>query len=154
MIQPICLGGLVAYFASTEKSGISLTDAYWYASGIVLSTAFMIVAFHPTILYVFKVATMVRVGCSGLMYRKALRLSKSSNEDGLNGRIINILSNDLGKFDIGLAFLHDVWKGPLESIIFFIVIYKEIGISAIIGMAFLASFIPLQGRQANNVNER
>lgn len=140
------MGGFVAYFAQNDKSvDISLSDAYWYATGIVLSTAFMIISFHPTILYVFRTACKVRVACSGLMYRKALRLSKSSTEDGLNGKIINILSNDLSKFDIGLAFLHDVWKGPIESLTFFVIIYWEIGISAVIGMAFLASFIPLQG---------
>lgn len=71
---------------------------------------------------------------------------KSSAEEGQNGKIINLLSNDLAKFDIGLAFLHDVWKGPLEALTFFVVIYMEIGMSAVAGMAFLASFIPLQGK--------
>lgn len=85
------------------------------------------------------------MACSGLIYQKTLRLLKSSSEEGQSGKIINLLSNDLAKFDIGLAFLHDVWKGPLEAITFFVVIYMEIGIAAIGGMAFLASFIPLQG---------
>lgn len=106
----------------------------------------MIITFHPFILYILKSACKLRLGCGGLVYRKSLRLSKSSTEDGLNGKVINLLSNDLGKFDIGLAFIHDIWKGPIESLVFGIVIYNEIGISAVVGMAFLASFIPLQGR--------
>lgn len=74
-----------------------------------------------------------------------MRLLKSAAEEGQNGTIINLLSNDLSKFDIGLAFLHDVWKGPFEALAFFVVIYMEIGMAAVAGMAFLASFIPLQG---------
>lgn len=74
-----------------------------------------------------------------------MRLLKSAAEEGQNGTIINLLSNDLAKFDIGLAFLHDVWKGPFEALAFFVVIYMEIGVAAVAGMAFLASFIPLQG---------
>lgn len=124
---------------------ISKNDAYWYAFGIVMSSALMIVSFHPFILWVFQIAAKYRLGCSGLIYKKTLALSKSSIEEGLNGKVINLLSNDLAKFDIGLAFLHDVWKGPLEAVVFGIFIYFEIGISAIIGMAFLASFVPLQG---------
>lgn len=146
VFQPLCLGGFVSYFAQYDDTHITLNDAYWYASGIVLSTAFMIISFHPTILYIFRTSCKIRVACSGLMYRKALRLSKSSNEDGLNGKIINIISNDLTKIDFGLSFVHDVWKGPIEAITFFVIIYMEIGISAVMGMAFLAAFIPLQGK--------
>lgn len=129
---------------------VTLNDAYWYASGIVFSTAFMIITFHPFILYIFKTSCKVRVACSGLIYQKTLRLLKSSAEEGQNGKIINLLSSDLAKFDIGLAFLHDVWKGPLEALVFFVVIYIEIGIAAVAGMAFLASFIPLQGKSVFN----
>lgn len=143
-MQPLCLGGLVAYFVPNQTE-ISSNDAYVYASGIVFTTAFMVITFHPFILYIFKIACKLRLGCGGLIYRKSLRLSKSTTEDGINSKVINLLSNDLSKFDIGLAFFHDIWKGPIEALVFGIVIYIEIGISAVVGMAFLASFIPLQG---------
>lgn len=67
-------------------------------------------------------------------------------DNGLNGRVINIFSNDLNKIEWGLSSLHFVWKGPLEALIFGYIIYLEIGISGIIGMMFLTSFIPLQGK--------
>lgn len=111
----------------------------------MLSSAVLVVGFNPTILYIFKTSCRLRVACAGLMYQKTLRLSKSSAEDGLNGKIINLLSNDLSKLDLCFGFVHDVWKGPMEAIVFFIVIYYEIGISAVVGMAFLVSFTPLQG---------
>lgn len=151
--QPLCLGGFVAYFAQSEKeNAISRSEAYWYATGIVLSMAFLVFGFHPTILYIFRSSCKLRLACSGLLYRKALRLTKSSAESGLNGKIINLLSNDISKLDLCFGFLHDVWKGPVEAITFFIIIYYEIGISAVIGMAFLASFIPLQGK-LNETNQ-
>lgn len=144
MVQPLYLGGLVSYFVPGQTE-ITKSDAYWYATGIVLSSFLMIVSFHPFILWVFRVAAKYRLGCSGLIYQKTLKLSRSSIEDGLNGKVINILSNDLAKFDIGLAFLHDVWKGPLETIVFAYFIYLELGISGLFGVAFLTSFVPLQG---------
>lgn len=63
----------------------------------------------------------------------------------MNGQVINLMTNDVGKFDMAMAFIHDLWKGPLESILLGYFIYREIGISAVIGMAFMLSFIPLQG---------
>ena len=75
---------------------------------------------------------------------QSLNLQKSATSDGLHGKIINLLSNDVGKFDLALAFFHDLWKGPMECILLGYFIYIEIGISGIIGMAFLLCFIPLQ----------
>lgn len=89
----------------------------------------------------------MRVAFGGLIYQKALRLLKSSTEEGQSGKIINLLSNDLAKLELALQYLHDCWKGPLQAIAFFVVMYMEIGVSAFIGMAFLIFFIPLQGKQ-------
>lgn len=69
VIQPLCLGGLVAYFAA-DQTHISKTDAYWYAGGIVISSAVSVTTFHPFFLYIFETGTKVRLGCSGLVYRK------------------------------------------------------------------------------------
>ncbi len=146
LLQPICLGGLVAYFAQNNPTDISLNYAYLYASGIVLSTAGLIVFYHPFNIYMLKTACKVRVACSGLIYEKSLRLLKSSTEEGQSGKIINLLSSDLAKFDIGFSFLHDIWKGPLQAVIVSGVIYMEIGLSAVVGMAFLVSFAPVQGK--------
>ncbi|KAG4077638.1 hypothetical protein HA402_009029 [Bradysia odoriphaga] len=132
LIQPICLGGLVTYFAQNNPTDMTLYVAYMYASGIVLSTAVLIVSYHPFNLYMLKTSCKVRLSCSGLIYEKALRLLKSSTEEGQTGKIINLMSSDLAKFDIGFSFLHDIWKGPLQALIVAGVIYMEIGISAVI----------------------
>ncbi|XP_037050747.1 multidrug resistance-associated protein 4-like isoform X2 [Bradysia coprophila] len=157
LIQPICLGGLVTYFAQNNPTDTMLYDSYMYATGIVLSTAVLIVSYHPFNLYMLKTSCKVRLACSGLIYEKALRLLKSSTEEGQTGKIINLMSSDLAKFDIGFSFLHDIWKGPLQALIVSVVIYMEIGISAVVGMAFLVSFIPLQawiGRQSANLRTK
>jgi hypothetical protein len=77
---------------------------------------------------------------------QALRLSKSVSNDGVGGKIVNLLSNDISRFDIALTLLQDLWKGPLEALLLGYFIYREIGVAGIIGIAFLLSFIPLQGK--------
>lgn len=90
---------------------------------------------------------MIRVACGGLIYRKALRISKSSTKEGQAGTIINLLSNDSAKICETLSFIFDVWRGPLEAIAFFFIIYMEIGNAAFVGYAFLCSFIPLKSKR-------
>lgn len=101
---------------------------------------------HPFNLYRAETGCKIRVACSGLIYKKSLRMLKSSSKDGQNGQIINLLSSDLTKFDVVVPFITDIVDGPIQMVIFFIVIYMEIGIAAVVGMTFLASFIPLQGK--------
>uniref|UniRef100_A0A1B0BGT0 Multidrug resistance-associated protein lethal(2)03659 n=1 Tax=Glossina palpalis gambiensis TaxID=67801 RepID=A0A1B0BGT0_9MUSC len=142
-LQPLFLGGFVGYFVSGQET-ISEQDVYLLAIGIVLCSAVPVLTFHPFIFYIFQVGTKIRLALSGLIYRKCLRMSRNTSNDGLRGRAINLLSNDLGRFDIALGFLHDIWKGPTESLIIGYLMFQEIGISAVIGVTFMLSFIPLQ----------
>ncbi|EDW58559.1 ATP-binding cassette sub-family C member 4 [Drosophila virilis] len=142
-LMPLFLGCLVGYFAA-DQTTISESEAYCYALGIVVCMLVPVLTFHPFIFYIFQVGTKLRLALSGLIYRKCLQVSKSSSNDGLRARAINILSNDLGRFDVALCFLHDTWKGPMESILIGYLMYREIGMSAVIGVSFMLSFIPLQ----------
>lgn len=64
--------------------------------------------------------------------------------DGLNGQVINFLSNDVTNMEIAVTFLHDLWKGPLELFVIGYFIYREIGLASLVGLIFMFSFIPLQ----------
>lgn len=59
------------------------------------------------------------------------------------------MSNDLTKLEHAVTLLNNAWKGPMQSLLFGYFIYKEIGISGIIGLAFLLSFVPIQGKIIN-----
>ncbi|XP_053661392.1 ATP-binding cassette sub-family C member 4 [Anopheles marshallii] len=142
--QPLLLGELVSYFTPNQDT-ISERDAYLYAIGVITCSLLSVISFHPFIFYIFQLGMKFRIGASCLIYNKVLKLSKSTTAgDGLNGKIINLLSNDVGKFDIALCFVHDLWKGPMEAILLGYFIYCQIGFSGLLGMAFLMSFIPLQ----------
>lgn len=144
--MPLCLGGMIAYFgqANSPTPLVTRDHAYFYATGIALFSLIPVISFHPFIFYIFQMGIKIRVGCCALIYKKVLQLSKSTTFDGLNGLVINLLSNDVGKLDIALCFVHDLWKGPLEAMIMLYFIYQEIQLAAIVGMIFMFSFIPLQ----------
>lgn len=139
--QPLFLGALLSYFVDDR---VTKETAYWYAAGIVACSLIPVLTFHPFIYYVIEHGMKYRIGASRLVYDKLLRMTKSAQVDGLQGRVINLLSNDFSKFDIALCFVHDLWKGPLETLLLGYLVYREIGISGIIGIAFILSFIPIQ----------
>lgn len=147
----------MAYFTQSEHQSaptITLGEAYAYASGIVLSTAVLFGIFHPYTFFALNTSCKMRMACSGLIYRKALKIRQSSIEDGQNGKIINILSSDLPRFDTAFTFAHEIWEGPIQTLLFLIVIFIEIGWAGIIGVAFLLGFSPLQGSRKKKATQK
>lgn len=140
--QPLFLGALISYFVGDDE--VTQNDAYLYALGIALYSLIPVLVFHPFILYMFEVGMKLRLGSCGLIYQKILRFPRSASTDGLNGQAINLMSNDVGKLDVGLFSIHNLWKGPMQAILLGYLIYREIGVSGLVGTFLILSFVPLQ----------
>lgn len=67
--QPIFLGGLISYFVDDNKDD-NKNMAYFYASGIVLSSLIAAITFNPFTLFVAEVALKLKIGSTGLVYLK------------------------------------------------------------------------------------
>lgn len=147
--QPLLLGRLLRYFSSTQTD-VSKSDAYLYALGVVLCSAINIFVIHPYMMAILHMGMKMRIACCTLIYRKALRLSKTALGETTIGQAVNLLSNDVNRFDVAIIFLHYLWIGPLETIIVTYFMYVEAGVSAIIGVAALLLFIPLQGQSSGS----
>lgn len=143
VLLPICLGGLVTYFSPGEH-GLLETYAYWYAGGLVGCSITMVIGFHGFVLYTMQMGMRIRLSCAALIYQKSMRLRQSISMDGLNGRVINLISSDVTRFDMYICHLNNLWKAPLDLCVLGICIYRQIGVHGLLGIGFLISFIPLQ----------
>ncbi|XP_015684952.1 multidrug resistance-associated protein 4, partial [Protobothrops mucrosquamatus] len=80
----------------------------------------------------------------GERFDSALRLSNAAMSKTTTGQIVNLLSNDVNKFDQVTIFLHFLWAGPLQAIAVTVLLWLEIGPSCLAGMAVLIILLPLQ----------
>uniref|UniRef100_A0A670YJU0 ATP binding cassette subfamily C member 4 (PEL blood group) n=1 Tax=Pseudonaja textilis TaxID=8673 RepID=A0A670YJU0_PSETE len=95
------------------------------------------------------------LGCFTLV--EALRLSNAAMSKTTTGQIVNLLSNDVNKFDQVTIFLHFLWAGPLQAIAVTVLLWLEIGPSCLAGMAVLIILLPLQtciGRLFSSLRSR
>ncbi|XP_018350478.1 PREDICTED: probable multidrug resistance-associated protein lethal(2)03659 [Trachymyrmex septentrionalis] len=144
VLQPLLLGQMLLYFNTTD---VDKSYAYGYAVGVILCSALNVFVIHPYTISMLHMGMKVRVACCSLIYRKTLKLTKTALGETTIGQAVNLLSNDVNRFDISIIFLHYLWLGPLETIIMTYVMYDviDVGVSSVIGVAFLLMFIPLQG---------
>ena len=133
---------MIEYF--TPNSSVSLTEAYVYAGGVVTMA---VLSTFNTNWYFFQLqhtGMKLRVASSSLLYRKALKLSNTALGQTTVGQMVNLLSNDVKRFDQAVMFLHYLWAGPLQLTIITVLLYQKIGPSALVGAALLILAVPLQ----------
>ncbi|CAH1995818.1 unnamed protein product [Acanthoscelides obtectus] len=140
--QPTYIARLWSYW--TPQSPIQKTEAYFMASGIILCSALVICTFHPFAMEVLHVGMQMRVACCSLIYRKALRIKLTSLGGQTVGNAVNLMSNDVNRFDMAPIFLHYLWIAPLQAICIVYFLSKEVGKSAFLGMLAIAIVVPVQ----------
>ncbi|XP_034175482.2 putative multidrug resistance-associated protein lethal(2)03659 isoform X2 [Osmia lignaria lignaria] len=142
VMQPIFLSRLLQYFSNNSETK---DNAYLYAGGVILCSGALIFVMHPYMMGVLHTGMKMRVACCTLIYRKALRLSRTALGETTVGQAVNLLSNDVNRFDVAIIHLHYLWIGPLETLVITYFMYNEVEIPALLGVSVLLMFIPLQG---------
>ncbi|XP_058404363.1 ATP-binding cassette sub-family C member 4 isoform X3 [Diceros bicornis minor] len=145
VIQPIFLGKIIDYFEGYDPTGsVALHEVYAYAVVLTACTLILALLHHLYFYHVQCAGMRLRVAMCHMIYRKALRLSNVAMGKTTTGQIVNLLSNDVNKFDQVTIFLHFLWAGPLQAIAVTALLWMEIGISCLAGMTVLIIILPLQ----------
>lgn len=143
IFTPILIGKLVSFFAKGQVV-MSDDEAYVYGGLLILCLVVDRLITHPTMMWIMHVAMKLRISCSTLIYRKTLRLSRGALGKTTVGQLVNLLSNDVSKFDQGFVLAHFCWIAPIQTAVGTYFLYKQINVAAFLGVAFLLMFLPLQ----------
>ncbi|XP_043486989.1 probable multidrug resistance-associated protein lethal(2)03659 [Polistes fuscatus] len=130
---------------------ITKEEVLGYAFGLILDIVVTVIVNHHVQLRSQEIGMQIRVACSSLVYRKILRLNKISLTLTTNGgQIINILSNDMSRFDLVSPYLHYVCIAPIQVIHNFVtttlIMWTMVGNSVFIAIGcFLLISLPIHG---------
>ncbi|KAJ1116096.1 hypothetical protein NDU88_004315, partial [Pleurodeles waltl] len=145
VVQPIFLRNIIIHFEQSDPSNkSSMINAYINAAALSICTLVLAVLHHLYYYQVLRTGMKLRVAMCHMIYRKALRLSNTAMGKTTTGQIVNLLSNDVNKFDQVTIFLHFLWAGPLQAIAVTALLWMEIGPSCLAGMGVLIILMPLQ----------
>ncbi|XP_070222851.1 ATP-binding cassette sub-family C member 4-like isoform X1 [Bos mutus] len=136
---------MISYVENYDPTdSAALHEAYGYAAGLSTCVLMWAVLHHLYFYHMQRVGMRLRVAVCHMIYRKALRLSSSAMGKTTTGQIVNLLSNDVNRFDQVTMFLHYLWVGPLQVIAVTALLWMEIGMSCLAGMAVLIILLLLQ----------
>ncbi|XP_061642245.1 ATP-binding cassette sub-family C member 4-like isoform X2 [Phyllopteryx taeniolatus] len=145
VIQPLLLGKIIMFFENYDADDQSgLCAVYGCAAAMCVSTVGLTILQHLYYYFVQRTGMKMRVAVCHIIYCKALRLSSQAMGQTTTGQIVNLLSNDVNRFDEITLNLHYLWVGPLQAVVIISFLWYEIGPSCFAGMAVLAFMMPVQ----------
>lgn len=128
----------------TDQTEISRQEAYLYASAVAgMSVVYTFIG-HNFMFSLFHIAMKVRVATCSLIYRKSLRLSSQALGTTTVGKLVNLLSNDVNRFDAAIIHMQTLFLFPIWISFLLYIIYAYVGPVACLGIATFVVYIPIQ----------
>lgn len=140
--QPILLGLLIDYFSLNTE--VTKQQAYLYAGLVGLNTLLLALVHAPYYWQIQRLGMNIRVALGTSVYDKVLCLSNKSLQSATVGKVSNIMTSDVNRFDKVFIYLHYLWLGPMEAIIILILLYREISWACLPGYAIMLFLFPTQ----------
>lgn len=144
---------MIAFFTDNPYNHTQ-RDAFVIATGLILTQLFQVFLYYPYKFYIYIESIKLKSACSSLIYAKILSLTKFTMSDGISGQAINLLSNDVTRFDLALLTINDFWQHPVGAVIAGYLIFAQIGFAAFFGLITFTLFMPFQawlGKKIANV---
>ena len=141
------LGFVIRYFNGDFNSDGTLVDsrtAWLCLAGINACQLSACLVDHPMIHHMMRLGMRQRIAACTLMYQKSLKLSRSALDETAVGQIINIMSNDVNRFDeFATASMYYI-IAPIQTGIVVYIVWTYLRWTAFIGLVVLLLFIPFQ----------
>ena len=126
--------------SSSSNVGISLSLALCVSLISLFLTIIHSIAFD--ILYC--VGMQMRTICITAIFKKVLRMQQAVLHGTSTGHIINLASNDVYKFDLGVLFWNFFWISPIIALLCTAILLAYVGPVGLIGVVYILMHAPLQ----------
>ncbi|KAG6461030.1 hypothetical protein O3G_MSEX012378 [Manduca sexta] len=142
-VQPMLFAELLSYWS--VDSNMTRYDAGFYALAMLGLNFVAVMCQHHNSLFVARFGLKIKVATSSLIFRKLLRMSQVASGDIAGGKLVNLLSNDVARFDYAFMFLHNLWVIPIQAAVVLYFLYVAAGYAPFVGLFFVILLIlPLQ----------
>ncbi|XP_050504939.1 ATP-binding cassette sub-family C member 4-like [Diabrotica virgifera virgifera] len=142
LIEPLILENLLDYFK--PESQVSKNYALMYAGILVAMNILGVLIANQYYLEVLHSGMRIRASCCTVIYRKGLRTTKTALGETASGKLVNLLSNDVSRFDLVSLFIHQLWLAPLSSLIVMGILYQKTGYAGVVGVVAILVTVPIQ----------
>lgn len=147
---PLLLNLLVSFMESHQEP---LSHGVLYALALFAGSFLGAILRNQFSYAVNKVMLMVRTAVISAIYQKALRVSGSSLAGFTTGEIVNFMSTDTDRLVNFCLSFHELWSLPVQFAITLYLLYQQVGIAFLGGLALALLLVPINKIIANRIME-
>jgi len=161
VLQPVFLRQLLDWFVSMEDAAdgnltgrVDSSLGWLWASMIALCAYLYVLFHHQTFWLGMRTGMRLRIQMISEIQAKVLRLHGASLSNITGGKVVNLVSNDVRRFDeMGTFWVHLI-GGPLELIAVFVLVGIRMGfLASFAGISSLLLLIPAQAVLAKYISK-
>ncbi|NXL88754.1 MRP7 protein, partial [Alectura lathami] len=145
---PLLLNLLVDFMESRQEP---LSHGVLYALGLFAGSFLGALLRNQFCYEVQKVTLMVRAAVISAIYRKALRVGNCSLTRFTVGEIVNFMSTDTSRLVNFCISFHEVWSLPFQFAITLYLLYQQVGVAFLGGLALALLLVPINKVIANRI---
>ncbi|TRZ25150.1 hypothetical protein HGM15179_001958 [Zosterops borbonicus] len=145
---PLLLNLLVNFMESRQEP---LSHGVLYALGLFAGSFLGALLRNQFSYETNKMALMVRGAVISAIYRKALRVSGTSLARFTVGEIVNFMSTDTNRLVNFCRSFHELWSLPVQLAITLYLLYQQVGVAFLGGVALALLLVPLNKIIANRI---
>ncbi|XP_067128897.1 ATP-binding cassette sub-family C member 4-like [Centruroides vittatus] len=140
--QAYILGVIINHYEN--KSEWNELNVYLSCAAFIVLTIIYMLIYNIDYFIMEVLGMKLKISFCTLIYRKAINLSSSSLAKSNVGQMVNLLANDVSKFNNNLFTVLYLCTNPFLIIITTILLWKYYGWAIIVGMSAILIFIPMK----------
>ena len=142
LLSPLLIGYIIRYLSGDDET--TQNNARYCVAGIIVVTIVMTFMYQHGFGFASRHGNNLRAALCHLIFKKVIRMSGSSIASTDLGHVLNIIANDLNRFeDLGFFLVYLV-IGPLSILVSLAVTHYYIKNAAFTGFVLLIVFVPFQ----------
>uniref|UniRef100_A0A8B9UT98 ABC-type xenobiotic transporter n=1 Tax=Anas zonorhyncha TaxID=75864 RepID=A0A8B9UT98_9AVES len=145
---PLLLNLLVNFMESRQEP---LSHGVLYALGLFAGSFLGALLRNQFSHEVNKMTLMVRAAVISAIYRKALRVGGTRLSRFTVGEIVNFMSTDASRLVNFCLSFHEVWSLPFQFAITLYLLYQQVGVAFLGGLALALLLVPINKVIANRI---
>ncbi|XP_074435930.1 ATP-binding cassette sub-family C member 10 isoform X1 [Larus michahellis] len=145
---PLLLNLLVNFMESRQEP---LSHGVLYALGLFAGSFLGALLRNQFSYEVNKLMLMVRAAIISAIYRKALRVGSTSLTLFTVGEIVNFMSTDTSRLVNFCLSFHEVWSLPVQFSVTLYLLYQQVGVAFLTGLALALLLVPINKVIANRI---
>ncbi|KAJ3211714.1 hypothetical protein HDU82_005093 [Entophlyctis luteolus] len=139
LVSASFLSKLLVWFSDR---GAILSQGFAYAAVLSICACAVAVLHHVSWWFSNRLGTHLRIAFVTAIYKKCMKLSISHTAS--SGYIVNLVANDINRFDEAANFFLFIAIGPLLLVVVTALVYLQIGNAAFVASAVTLLIIPVQ----------